>query len=312
MKLTTIRNMVVALLPCCIWAAKYKDFKFPDGYIVAANTFEKCDAGHYFSCRIIAQQFLKFNMADRAIAYATKTCEARTLECRSEGEALIKAGQIAAGEKLMRMGCDGDVMVACGKFAEYLIAAGRTREAYEPLDKECSVRGLKCTQSASLHLGRELTHDEYMSISEEGMRRYRNYQAYIEPLERERDEQQKNIGQVAANAIGSRPSGLSQLNGALQQINANLGSGKSVIRSSAAPVKGSGSCGCENDPEYLRLRRSAEDGSMRDTYLAAARLCECQLQAGGCGSNRTALHELIRNYRQQAAELSSNAPAVRR
>jgi hypothetical protein len=48
---------------------------------------------------------------------------------------------------------------------------------------------------------------------------------------------------------------------------------------------------------------ACEDGSIKSCYLAAACLCQCNLDAGGCGSSKQALRECVDENERLAREL---------
>jgi hypothetical protein len=61
-------------------------------------------------------------------------------------------------------------------------------------------------------------------------------------------------------------------------------------------------CGqCE--AKVAPLVQACKDGSIKSCYQAAAALCQCNLDAGGCGSDREALRECVRDNNRLAAEL---------
>jgi hypothetical protein len=65
---------------------------------------------------------------------------------------------------------------------------------------------------------------------------------------------------------------------------------------------GQSACGqCE--AKVAPLTQACKDGSIKSCYLAAAALCQCNLDAGGCGSDRDALRECVRDNKRLADEL---------
>ena len=49
--------------------------------------------------------------------------------------------------------------------------------------------------------------------------------------------------------------------------------------------------------------KACKDGSVRACYLAAACACQCQLDAGGCGSDRDALKQCIEKNEKNAHDM---------
>jgi hypothetical protein len=48
---------------------------------------------------------------------------------------------------------------------------------------------------------------------------------------------------------------------------------------------------------------SCKDGSVKECYLAAACLCQCNLDAGGCGSDKEALRQCVDDNKKNARDL---------
>lgn len=82
--------------------------------------------------------------------------------------------------------------------------------------------------------------------------------------------------------------------------------------SASSPRNGSGGAnsaacgGCKSAPQQA----ACANGSQAACYLAAAWLCQCNLNAGGCGSTPAALQQCISQNQASAASLNSNAPSV--
>jgi hypothetical protein len=63
-------------------------------------------------------------------------------------------------------------------------------------------------------------------------------------------------------------------------------------------------------PQCGSLVTSCQAGGQRDCRLAAACLCKCNLDAGGCGSSRVALAQCVLTHYQQASGTRSDATPV--
>jgi hypothetical protein len=63
---------------------------------------------------------------------------------------------------------------------------------------------------------------------------------------------------------------------------------------------------CTNNADYTRYLAECKGGSVRSCYLAAAALCQCNLDAGGCGSSTDALRTCVEQNRKQAQDLGGN------
>ena len=48
---------------------------------------------------------------------------------------------------------------------------------------------------------------------------------------------------------------------------------------------------------------ACKDGSVKECYLAAACLCQCNLDAGGCGSDKEALRQCVEDNKKNARDL---------
>jgi hypothetical protein len=70
---------------------------------------------------------------------------------------------------------------------------------------------------------------------------------------------------------------------------------------SRAAAGQSGCSGCEQRCESRT--RECKNGSVRSCYLAAACLCQCNLDAGGCGSSTSSLRECVQQNEKLAREL---------
>jgi hypothetical protein len=70
----------------------------------------------------------------------------------------------------------------------------------------------------------------------------------------------------------------------------------------AATAAGAQSCSsCEG--RCADQKRRCEDGSIKACYLAAACLCRCNLEAGGCGSSTSVLKECVEENERRAREI---------
>jgi hypothetical protein len=49
--------------------------------------------------------------------------------------------------------------------------------------------------------------------------------------------------------------------------------------------------------------KDCKNGSVKACYLAAACVCQCQLDAGGCGSDRDALRECVEKNKKNAHDM---------
>jgi hypothetical protein len=74
-----------------------------------------------------------------------------------------------------------------------------------------------------------------------------------------------------------------------------------AFRAAATPGGQTGCAGCESRCETQI--RACKNGSIRSCYLAAACLCQCNLDAGGCGSSTTALRQCVEQNERLAQEL---------
>lgn len=61
---------------------------------------------------------------------------------------------------------------------------------------------------------------------------------------------------------------------------------------------------CSTSQEVKDRTQECKDGSVKSCYLAAAALCQCNLDAGGCGSSTQALKECVAKNRKSAEDLS--------
>jgi hypothetical protein len=63
---------------------------------------------------------------------------------------------------------------------------------------------------------------------------------------------------------------------------------------------------CEKCTDNCKARTDeCKDGSVKACYLAAACLCQCNLDAGGCGSDKEALQKCVRDNEKNARELGN-------
>jgi hypothetical protein len=63
---------------------------------------------------------------------------------------------------------------------------------------------------------------------------------------------------------------------------------------------------CEKCTDTCKSRvDECKDGSVKACYLAAACLCQCNYDAGGCGSDKEALQKCVRDNEKSARELGN-------
>ena|ERR1041384_7486489 len=61
---------------------------------------------------------------------------------------------------------------------------------------------------------------------------------------------------------------------------------------------------CSECPKECESHINAcKDGSVKECYLAAACLCQCNLDAGGCGSDKEALRKCVTENKKNARDL---------
>lgn len=69
-------------------------------------------------------------------------------------------------------------------------------------------------------------------------------------------------------------------------------------------MKGSAAAPCAECPNQCQSHVNAcKDGSVKECYLAAACLCQCNLDAGGCGSDKEALRQCVEDNNKNARAL---------
>ena len=90
--------------------------------------------------------------------------------------------------------------------------------------------------------------------------------------------------------------------GCVESRNALLPKGPGSANLSSVANAFQSACAACGDRCAARTR-ACQNGSVRACYEAAACLCECNLQAGGCGSSRDALEECVRENRKAAEQL---------
>jgi hypothetical protein len=81
----------------------------------------------------------------------------------------------------------------------------------------------------------------------------------------------------------------------------------SRLQASARPVVVAAAAGqtacsqCEN--KCAGVTQQCKNGSIKSCYLAAVCLCQCNLDAGGCGSSTDALKQCVRDNQKSADAL---------
>ncbi len=64
-----------------------------------------------------------------------------------------------------------------------------------------------------------------------------------------------------------------------------------------------GCASCGNSPRVVQLTAQCKNGSMSACYLAAAELCQCNLNNGGCGTSASALQQCVSQNTASAQQL---------
>ena len=190
----------------------------------------------------------------------------------------------------------------------------KTAEIYETLEnEEMSLTVLKfgcltkhqeqtCTIMAN-RTGKSLSEEERNAVAqqqESDEQRIANFTRQLEGEKRAREEAE----QRSTNTIIQ---GLQQLGQAAQGMGQQPSSGFNAPATAGGLAGGGsarGACsGCES--QCAALTTSCKSGGQSACYRAAACLCQCNLNAGGCGTSTAALQQCVQENTRSAQQLKS-------